>query len=281
MPIFHKIQNNQLLLRDIKLNEGVIKGLLGCMMMNKNLIERLFLDNNCLDGDEMAQILTGVNNQLPFKSLTITGNNFNEACAELVLQLLKRKIPENLEELHLIYAKCVWRATDLLVKNMTGKNYLRKLSLVSVGFNEESFYALIEVVKKTKTLTYLDISWNQLVPAHFQELLPIIYKNKRLMNINLSWNSIIDTTPSEETEEFVLYYLEKIIKQNKAMQHMDLSGTGLGKKMVHALGAALRRSRAVCSIHLSGNPGAEENRDYLQERIHCRKDEDMDRFFRI
>ena len=63
---------------------------------------------------------------------------------------------------------------------------------------------------------------------------------------------------------------------------MDLSGTGLNHKVVYALGQFLRRARAVCSIHLSGNPGAnEENRLYLNRRIHCMANEDMLRFGRI
>ena len=81
IPIFNKISKHQLLLRDIKLNEGSIKGLQGCMMMNTNLIEKLFLDNNCLDAEDLEQILIGVNHQRPFNSLTISGSSFNEACA--------------------------------------------------------------------------------------------------------------------------------------------------------------------------------------------------------
>ena len=86
----------------------------------------------------------------------------------------------------------------------------------------------------------------------------------------------------EENEEYVLLYLGKIIKQNKKMQHLDLSGTGLGKKIIHELGRCLRRAPSICSIHLSGNPGvSDKERRYLSERIHCRKNEDMDRFLRI
>ena len=216
----NKIQNNKLLLRDIKLNPGIVKGLQGCMIMTKNLIEQIFLDNNCLDADDLAHILNGLNYQHPFKSLIVSGSTFDEECSEQVLQLLKRKMPENLEELHLHHAKCNVKATNLLVKNMCGRNYLRKLSLVSAGLTGESFKALIQVVKTSKMLISLDISWNQLLPEHFQELLPILYRNKKLTNINLSWNNIIDVNPTlnpahEKNEENVLLYLGKIIKLNK------------------------------------------------------------------
>ena len=63
---------------------------------------------------------------------------------------------------------------------------------------------------------------------------------------------------------------------------MDLSGTGLSSRIIYELGKCLRRSRAIVCIHLSGNPGtSDENRLYLNERIHCRKNEDMTRFTRI
>ena len=110
----------------------------------------------------------------------------------------------------------------------------------------------------------------------------MIYKNKKLQSLNLSWNNILDADPTEKRIDHVLLFLGKIIKQNKNMHHMDLSGTGLNHKVVYELGQFLRRARAVCSIHLSGNPGAsEENRLYLNQRIHCMANEDMLRFGRI
>ena len=84
IPLFNKIANHRMLLRDIKLNSGTAKGFQGCMIMTKNLIDKLFLDNNCLDGNDLAHILNGLTYQQPFKTLIIAGksNTFNEECAE-------------------------------------------------------------------------------------------------------------------------------------------------------------------------------------------------------
>ena len=150
--------------------------------MDPSLIERLFLDNNCIKGDDLAHILNGMTYQKPLKSLTIAGysNNFNTECALQVMQLLQRKVPDNLLELHLIEAKCRESATELLLNSMRERTFLRKLSLVRASINDKSFKSLVSVVKSSKMLISLDISWNKLVPDQIQELLPILYKNKRL-----------------------------------------------------------------------------------------------------
>ena len=82
-----------------------------------------------------------------FKYLAIQSNQIDVACMEHILHLLKRRLPNQLEELHLIYAKCQWQATHALVQRMKGGNSLRKLSLVDAGLNELSMNELSEVIK--------------------------------------------------------------------------------------------------------------------------------------
>ena len=48
IPILRKIQNNSLILKDIKLNTGQARGLLGNFMMTKGMVQRLYLNNNGL-----------------------------------------------------------------------------------------------------------------------------------------------------------------------------------------------------------------------------------------
>jgi hypothetical protein len=52
--------------------------------------------------------------------------------------------------------------------------------------------------------------------------------------------------------------------------------------MVNALGRQMKRSRSLLAIHLSGNPGLdEENSAYLRKRIVSRPNEEIGRFNRI
>ena len=84
-------------------------------------------------------------------------------------------------------------------------------------------------------MTYLDLSWNSLHPVNMLPLLEILSKNRRLKYINLSWNCIVEHQDTEEHQNYVLM-LARLIKFNKKFLHFDLSGTGLTKFIVQALG---------------------------------------------
>lgn len=138
---------------------------------------------------------------------------------------------------------------------MHGHNYLRKLSLVDAGLSQSSIGALIEVIKTQRTLTSLDISWNALLPNQLKGLLQVLSTNRKLQNLNLSWNNISDAQATEKDILFVGNTIGRIIKHSRTMQHIDLTGTGLGTEIIKEIGNAMRKSRALACIHLSGNPG--------------------------
>ena len=75
-------------------------------MLNSNLISKLYLDDNNLDGNQLSLILDGLDNQVTFKFLAIQSNQIDMACVKHILNLLKRRVPNHMDELHLIYAKC-------------------------------------------------------------------------------------------------------------------------------------------------------------------------------
>ena len=61
VPFLNKIIENALLIRDTKITSGQAKGLQGSMMINTNLISKLYLDDNNLDGSQLCTILNGLN----------------------------------------------------------------------------------------------------------------------------------------------------------------------------------------------------------------------------
>ena len=74
----------------------------------------------------------------------------------------------------------------------------------------------------------------------------------------------------------------KLIKHSRTMQHIDLTGTGLGTYVIKAIGNALRKSRALMCIHLSGNPGlTRQNMGLIERGCKTRDNEDISRFIRI
>ena len=179
VPLLRKIQDHALLVREYRINTGQARGLLGNFLLTRDLLTRLYLDSNGLDGRQLALILHGLTKQVPFKALVIQNNQFDQMCAEEIQALLKRKMPEQLEELHLIHAKCSWKATHDLCQHLR-RNYLRKLSLVSAGLNDQSLQQLAQVVKSSKTLVSLDLSWNTLTPGQIKPMLQVLSANRRL-----------------------------------------------------------------------------------------------------
>ena len=62
----------------------------------------------------------------------------------------------------------------------------------------------------------------------------------------------------------------KFIKQNTNLMHLDLSSTGLDTSMMREFGTALRRAKSLISLHMSGNPGDDEEvRIAICERAHA------------
>jgi len=57
----------------------------------------------------MIEILTGLQSQSgSFKYLTIQNNTVDDPCIEQIINLVKRRLPDNLEELHLYFCKMSW-----------------------------------------------------------------------------------------------------------------------------------------------------------------------------
>ena len=60
IPIINKIIDKFLLVKDVKITTGQAKGLQANMEMNSDLIHKLYLDDNSLDGFQLSIILDGL-----------------------------------------------------------------------------------------------------------------------------------------------------------------------------------------------------------------------------
>ena len=63
---------------------------------------------------------------------------------------------------------------------------------------------------------------------------------------------------SSELNQLVTTLLTKILKENKRLQHLDLTSTNLPSQVIIHLCNRLRKSRSICSVHFTDNPGLEE-----------------------
>lgn len=79
-----------------------------------------------------AAILEGLVEQTHFKSITYKKNSLDHLSIDLILQMVHRPLPHNLDELRIINCRISPGAIKRLVENITQSN-LRRLSLVKTG----------------------------------------------------------------------------------------------------------------------------------------------------
>ena len=77
-------------------------------MMTNDLLQRLYLDDNGLSDEKLSLLTHGLMKQTSLKALTIQSNHVGQLAVEEIVNLVKRKPPSILEELHLINTKGDW-----------------------------------------------------------------------------------------------------------------------------------------------------------------------------
>ena len=98
-------------------------------MMTTELLQKIYLDNNGLSDEQLSLLVHGLVKQTTFKVLIIQNNQVGNLSLEEIVNLVKRKPPSVLEELHLINTKNSWQQAEQLASEMK-RNYLQKLSLI-------------------------------------------------------------------------------------------------------------------------------------------------------
>eukprot|EP00347_Sterkiella_histriomuscorum_P014450 403360819 len=277
LPILQKIRKRTLNLTGYGLNQGHSKALQIAFKYFENILGKIHLENNNLKDDDFREILDGLAQLQDLKSIIYKNNEFGVKSAE--------------------------RLRPMLIKMLNDRCYIRKLALVNAGLNDQSIKILVDFLKSSR-LTDLDISWNGLKPQNLLDFIQTIGENRQLSYLNIAWNNIIEksginsdkiqgddnkrksqqdasqiiknavsqeiklkNTKSTDVNTKIMISLSNFIKYNKNLLHLDISNTGMTQPMLWSLGTALRRSRSLVSIHLSGNPGVTEQlKEYLHQR---------------
>ena len=82
--------------------------------------------------------------------------------------------------------------------------------------------------------------------------------NKKLVNLNVSYNNIMDSSISVEEENHARSQLIDFLKCDTKLIHLDLSSTNLNENIIMALLPAIKKSKSLQAVHLSGNQGVNE-----------------------
>jgi hypothetical protein len=215
-------------------------------------LEKLFLESTGTDDKMFAAILEGLVEQTHFKAITYKANALDHLSITCILKMIERPMPSNLDELRIINCKISPAAIKQLVENITRSN-LRKLSLVKAGIagkpqgeakpekaEEETepgsylFDKILTLLRKSRSLVELDISWNRLGPDDLLELFKVLSNNRQLQQLNVSWNHI-----QEE-------------------QKMDTEAQGARTRQNEVLWRAIENTKATIEEIRNRKPGDDE-----------------------
>jgi len=105
---------------------------------------------------------------------------------------------------------------------------------------ETSFKSLIDVIDYSSELRQLDISRCEVSSKNFQALFLKLSDNRTLTHLNLSWNDLFETRVEEDgilSKELLdsISNFNAFIKNNIYLLHLDIRQTGLTAQIVRLL----------------------------------------------
>jgi hypothetical protein len=149
----------------------------------------------------------------------------------------------------------------LLEKNPVPLEFLNLSALKSLG--PETLKILGASLKTMEQLTNLDISRNSIGSDVIRGFLELFNANKTVRYLNLSWNALhcIDFRTCK--------VLQRVLQDHKALMHLDLSYTHLCHEEMLLVMNGAADSRAVQSVHLTGNNVPSSTKAAIRAAINC------------
>lgn len=106
LPILDKIYAKTLCLQDYHLSDGNCQGLAeACEFLDCSIVNRMLFNNCGITGDQLAVILEGAAKMKDFKALIYKMNAINALAIEKMIPVIRKPIPNHLEELSIIDCK--------------------------------------------------------------------------------------------------------------------------------------------------------------------------------
>ena len=140
LPILDKVYMKTICLQNYLLSEGHCRGLAdACENLDHKVVNRMLFNNCSITGDLMATILEGIVKLKDFKALTYKQNALNALSIEKMEPLLRRGVPNHLQELQLIDVKMSPTTIELMMDSIMEHARLRKFALVNAQHTEISF----------------------------------------------------------------------------------------------------------------------------------------------
>ena len=203
--------------------------------LNLGVVKRAFARNNL--GYEGARCLAELlKKHVCLESLYLEENNFDEDCLEI--------LKEGIQEGSLLHFSL--RASGLKTKSaislITGCEKLQKITLAQNRLKDEFGSTFREVLAKSRTLEYLDVSGNRLTHLFLEEMLFGLKMGGKLKEIHLGGNDL--------SKASLINMVGLVIV--KGLRILDLENCGIGNCVSEAMLKNLNKSDLE-KLNLGGN----------------------------
>ncbi|CAF2510212.1 unnamed protein product [Rotaria sp. Silwood2] len=138
------------------------------------------------------------------------------------------------------------RFIDILKKVLPLQEQLHTLDFCYVGLNEKTIHGIVELCQITKNLKNISLDGNPLAAEYFYLL--IEKDDSKIIQLSLRYCNITDTGA-----ERLAHALGSMLKQNRKLLILNLSGNRIGDNGAKSFAAALRYNRTLISLNLSSN----------------------------
>ena len=133
-----------------------------------------------------------------------------------------------------------------------------------------SLFEIVETIGFNRTLKSLNLSFNHLfdqfnvkfadcrpeMALEVKEKADALEKKRKFMKKKFGEEGL-KRLENEGLNSSMLAVktLRNFIKMNNHLMHLNLTSTGMNSQMLNEFGVAMRRTKSLISLHLSGNPG--------------------------
>ena len=79
-----------------------------------------------------------------------------------------------------------------LLEDLTEVSQIKKVALVNMHHNAQSFDKVIDLINECETLQELDLSWSTVPRGSWLKLAPVLNENRTLKNLSLAYNHLLE-----------------------------------------------------------------------------------------
>ncbi|CAK9105363.1 Leucine-rich repeat-containing protein 74B [Durusdinium trenchii] len=207
----------------------------------KNL-KTINLRQNRLSGDCVGRLLQNARH-LRLCVIDLSENKVSKSSAAALASLAKES--PSLAVLKLNHVDMQPKSLATLCKGLQKPScVLKALHLSDTKlFDKTCGAALGEMLAVNRSITVLNLSWNQLSGSTAELFLAGLKANKSVSTLDLQWNRLADAVGA----------LSLALSKNKGLTHLDLSYNQLDARCCKELSRGLHVNTTILGLHMAGN----------------------------